>query len=678
MPLIEQERQRNLTAVSHADCPSLIRDVLANGIVRPSRTFVERTGYSASELKPEPLLEWVKPTDRVRFQEVLEQGEGSLEAAHRTKQGQWIEFDWRIKSREGRTVALGILKDLHPQTSQPRRAQADELPSTMHGVLEEMARIIEDERPGLKCSVLLLDDDGLRIVGGAGPSLPDEYNKAVEGLLIGPAVGSCGTAAFWGEPVVVEDIQNDVLWRDLKDIAKQAGVASCWSHPIRTKNGKILGATALYSPTPRIPTQHELDGLATAARMFGLEIERAYAEQALEKSKAARARRESELEDQLHQAAKMEALGVLAGGVAHDFNNMLVTVLGNAEIAMTTVPEKGDTYQMLEDIVEASKSATELCSQMLAYAGRGVMSTQRLECNALIRKLGGLLQVAISKKASLDYDLCEQLLYVEADQSQLSQVIMNLITNASDALMSEPGQIQVATGIDRFDSSDLKSYQIGDATVPGTYVWLKVSDNGCGMDPETQEKMFDPFFTTKFTGRGLGMAAVRGIVLRHQGHIQIVSQPGGGTTCTLLLPSANSASVVPVRQTSETLETKRKRIMIVDDETKVRRTLERVLRISDFDVIQACDGRDAIEIYRKEHDSIDGILLDLSMPNLDGEETFRELKKIRTDVRVVLNSGYAEEDILNRMKGAGFAGLLHKPTPTKILIATLRKVTEGP
>lgn len=677
MQPIDHERKSAPSAVTRPDSPSLIRDVAADGMARPSRTFVECTGYSASDLKAKPLLDWIEPSQRRRFEEALEVGEGSVIAAHQTRQGQWIEFEWKIKSRNSGTVVLGKSNEGRPPSPQIQGTQPVELPSTMQEVLEEMARIIEDERPGLKCSVLLLDDDGLRIVGGAGPSLPADYNKAVEGLLIGPAVGSCGTAAFWGERVVVEDIQNDFLWRDLKDIAKKAGVASCWSHPIRTKNGKVLGATALYSPTPRIPTQHELDGLATAARMFGLAIERAYAEQALEKSKAAQAQRESELEDQLHQAAKMEALGVLAGGVAHDFNNMLVTVLGNAEIAMTTVPKNGETYQMLEDIVEASKSATELCSQMLAYAGRGVMSTQRLECNTLIRRLGSLLQVAISKKASLDYDLCDQLLYVDADQSQLSQVIMNLITNASEALMSKAGQILVSTGVNHFDSDDLKNFQIGDSEATDTYVWIKVLDTGCGMDPETQEKMFDPFFTTKFTGRGLGMAAVRGIVLRHQGHIQFVSQPGNGTTFTLLLPAASPGSIDTVPEKGNPPTSSRKRIMIVDDEPQVRRTLDRVLRIAGFDVIQAKDGRDAIDIYRNKHHSIDGILLDLSMPNIDGEETFRELKKIHPDVRVVLNSGYAEEDILNRIKGAGFAGLLHKPTPIETLVSTLRKATKA-
>jgi signal transduction histidine kinase/ActR/RegA family two-component response regulator len=676
MENVEQDHSFATTTSSKPDHPIVIREVGSGGYVRASRTFTEQMGYEATELQNKPLLDWIDPSRHDCFRKILEAGSGSIVASHQTKAGDWIEFEWQIKSWNEKSMALGSLFEDPASSTNSHRAQTAELPSTMHEVLEEMARIIEAERPGLKCSVLLLDDNG-RLEGGAGPSLPEEYNNAVEGLIVGPGVGSCGTAAFWGERVIVEDIQKDVLWKDLKEIAARAGVASCWSHPIRSKNGKILGATALYSPTPRIPTQQELDGLGTAASMFGLAIERAYAEQALEKSKAARAQRESELEDQLHQAAKMEALGVLAGGVAHDFNNMLVTVLGNAEIAMATVPKDDETQKMLKDIVTASRSATELCNQMLAYAGRGVMTPQSLECNAMIKELGGLLQVAISKKASLEYDLSDAPLIVEGDKSQLGQVFMNLITNASEALMTETGQVLISTGLSHYDTVDLEAFQIGNAQTAGSYVWLKVSDTGCGMDAETQAKIFDPFFTTKFTGRGLGMAAVRGIVLRHKGHIQITTEPSSGTTFTVLLPSTTPQGLEVNPEEKAAPKSRSKRIMIVDDEPQVRKTLDRLLSMSGFEVVQAKGGREAIDVFRSENQAIDCVLLDLSMPDLAGEETFRELKKIRPDVRVVLNSGYAEQEILDRIKGAGFAGLLHKPTPMNVLLETLQEVTKS-
>ncbi len=667
--------KKRSSKLGHPDLPVIIRSAQAGDFTRVSRLFLEQMGLDSDELKAKPLTEWIHPDDRSSLQTFLEAGEGSLTARHRTQSGEWIDFDWKTRHHEGQSVVMGVLHAPTDQSNTEPSVEPEPRPSTMHEILEEMARIIEDERPGLKCSVLLLNEDRTRIVGGAGPSLPQEYNKAVEGLLIGPEVGSCGTAAYWNERVIVEDIQSDPLWRNLKKIAAQAGVASCWSHPITTKSGRVLGATALYSPTPRVPTQQELDGLGSAARMFGLAIEHAYAEEALEKAKAARQKRESELEDQLHQAAKMEALGVLAGGVAHDFNNMLVSILGNAEMAMKTVPSESETHLMLRDIITASRSASELCSQMLAYAGRGVMSKQKLECNELLTELGSLLQVAISKKAVLDYALSSEPLYVDGDKAQLVQVFMNLITNASESFNNSTGRILTRTGLKQYTSDELAGFQIGSARTEGSYAWFQVADTGSGMSPETVAKLFDPFFTTKFTGRGLGMAAVRGIVLRHKGHIRIESELGKGTTFTVLLPSVNAPSASDWNGSSPNEPDRPKRVMVVDDEDQVRRTLARVLRSSGFDALQAENGKRAIELFQEHRDSIDCVLLDLSMPDLDGEETFRELKKIDPQVKVILNSGYAEEDILNRIDGAGFAGLLHKPTPSDILIAKLQEVT---
>ena len=658
------------------DLPMIVRDARSGGLARVSRTFTDQLGYVASELGDRPLLEWIEPADRDRFQQILDEGQGTLQARHETKQGGWVEFDWRVRSEDKGPVVFGVLHEDGRAAAKYLRSQPAALPDTMHGILEAMALIIEDERPGMKCSVLLLDDAGRHVSVGAGPSLPDEYNNAIEGLMIGPGVGSCGTAAYWNERVIVEDIQKDVLWKDLKEHAAKAGVGSCWSQPITSKSGQVLGATAIYSPKPRVPTQQELDGLATAARMFGLAIERGYAEQALKASEAARTKRESELEDQLRQAAKMEALGVLAGGLAHDFNNVLATVLGNAELAMMKVPRDGDAYEMLGDIITASRSATELCNQMLAYAGRGVMSTRRLELNSTIRELGGLLHVALSKKATLEYKLCDEALFLEADRAQLDQVLMNLITNAAEALANEPGRIVASTGQRAFDADELARFQPGVPLAAGRYVWVTVSDTGCGMSPETLTKIFDPFFTTKFTGRGLGLAAVRGIILRHHGGISIESELGRGTTFTVLLPRADppEKDSRPVKEVDQ--QWSAKRVLVVDDEPQVRKTLARVLRASGFEVVQARDGREAIEVFRREQDSIDCVLLDLSMPELGGDETFRELQKIRHDVRVVLNSGYTEQDILDRFEGVGFAGVLQKPTARDVLVAKLREASQ--
>lgn len=650
----------------------IVRDARVGGFIRVNRSFEAVMGYTACELKEQAALDFVEPSDRGRFQEAIERGTGFLTARHQTKSGDWIEFDWKVKEGVGGTSLFGTRHEAGCSGAQAG-SHFDTPATDMHEILREMALIVEDERPGLKCSVLLLDDEGLRVSVGAGPSLPAEYNAAVEGLVIGPDVGSCGTAAYWNERVIVEDIQNDVLWKDLKEQAAKAGVAACWSHPILSRTGDVLGATALYSTEPRAPTQSELDGLTTAARMFALAVERGYAEQALRAREAEQIQREAEIAEQLRQTAKMEALGVLAGGIAHDFNNLLAAVIGNAEIAEESVPVGTEAHEAFLGIIAASKRATTLCSQMLAYAGRGTLTRERLECNRVILDLGELLKATISKKATLDYRLSQNTLFVEADRTQLDQVIMNLITNAAEALEDRPGTIVVASGLHTFDAGELAGFQPAASPTPGTYIWISVSDTGCGMSSETMDKIFDPFFTTKFTGRGLGLAAVSGIVQQHRGGIRIESELGRGTTFTLLFPPADPPmSGLEREDETTTLKVRTtKRVLVVDDEPTVLQTLVRALGRSGFDVVQARNGREAIETYQAEHDSIDCVLLDLSMPDLDGAETYRELLKIRTDARVVLNSGYAEDDVLRRFNGAELAGVLKKPSPIAVIVRTI-------
>ena len=354
----------------------------------------------------------------------------------------------------------------------------------------------------------------------------------------------------------------------------------------------------------------------------------------------------------------MEALGVLAGGVAHDFNNLLMTVLGNAELAMTMLADGAHAKSMLQEIVTASISPSDLCNEMLAYAGRGTLSTETLECNALVSELGGLLQVALSKKATLVYDLHKTPLAVLADRSQLRQVIMNLITNASEALGNSDGRIVIATSVCTYTRKELEVLHPSATLEPGEYVLLRVSDTGPGMSPGLQAKIFDPFFTTKSTGRGLGLAAVKGIVLGHKGTIALESKPGTGTTFTVRLPRvplSNEPAQVS-RETGDGLPAAR--ILVVDDEPAVGKTLSIILERAGYSVIRASDGQEAIDVYRLEGNSIDCVLLDLNMPKLGGDEVFRELRKIRKDACVILSSGFTEQEMIDRFQGAGLAGIV--------------------
>jgi two-component system, cell cycle sensor histidine kinase and response regulator CckA len=635
----------------------LLREAQAGGFLRGNRGFYEDLGVDAEALAREPLTHWIHPEDRAAFDEVLSKGTGSLRARHRDAQGGWVSMSWEIQTEPEGTLVLGrrSVDDTSPceetKSSIGKGVRADS------DTLAAMVRYIEAINLGMKSSVLILDESGNHVSVGAGPSLPAEYNEAVEGLAIGPTVGSCGTAAYWGVPVIVEDIQADPLWRNLKEHAARAGLGACWSHPVLCAQGEVLGAVALYSPEPRRPSEDDLRRLRLAAGMVGVELERAEAR-----------RRESELEEQLRHTAKMEALGVLAGGIAHDFNNMLGTILGNAEISMAELGEASAAQPMLADIVTACHCATDLCNQMLAFAGRGVISTECFDVNAAVRELASLLQSASSKKTTVEYRLADEALFVEANKSQLQQVVMNLLTNANEAIGEDLGRIVVMTEARHHDLTELRELAPHVDLEAAEYVRVVVSDTGCGMTAETQERVFDPFYSTKTMGRGLGLATVQGIVNRHGGTIHLESRVGEGTRFLVLLPRAVSPSLPLDRSPQAARTQESKGVLVVDDERALLASYERMLRHGGFEVFTAADGAEAVEVLRTHHAEIDCVVLDLSMPKLNGEETFHQLREIDADVRVIINSGYTEEELLQRFHGTGFAGFLQKPVPMKTLL----------
>ncbi len=638
----------------------ILRSASEPGLLRINRRFEEKFGLEPSELVTRPLLQWIHPDDRPELAACIDNGEGTVTARHATTSEAWIAVDWKIRTSSDGTVALGLCAERDKNSANP--LETETRGSTITDTLHAMARIVERKNPGLRCSILLTEN-GL-ITGGAGPSLPDSYNAAVEGLEIGPFVGSCGTASFWNTPVIVEDIHTDPLWRDLRDAAALAGVGACWSHPITSTDGVVLGAMALYADEPRAPTQSHMDGLEIAAHMVGLAIQR------------------DRLEEQLREAVKMEALGVLAGGIAHDFNNMLATVLGNAEMAKSTLPRDAEACGMLDEIVTASISASELCNQMLAYAGRSSRSTESFDFNELVEEIGGLLNVTLSKKARIIYDLASAPLGVVADRSQLRQVMLNLVTNAAEAIGEDTGQILVRTTIKELTSDESESLYSNANLQLGEFVHVLVRDSGSGMSAETLTKIFDPFFSTKPTGRGLGLAAVKGIIKSHGGGITLESELGRGTTFSVLLP------YVPLpeghgRPTGEPelVSSNGALILVVDDEPQVLDVHSRILEQAGYHILRARDGQDAIDVFRTHAEEIDGVLLDLSMPKLGGDEVFRMMRTIREDVPVVLSSGFTEQEMLDRFRGDGLAGAVQKPVQMKVLLtrvaAALRTTAMG-
>jgi PAS domain S-box-containing protein len=369
------------------------------------------------------------------------------------------------------------------------------------------------------------------------------------------------------------------------------------------------------------------------------------------------------LERQLQETQKLESLGILAGGIAHDFNNLLTAVLGNASLARLEVPGSSPAQRSLEEIELAAERAAELCSQMLAYSGQGRFVISRVNLTSLVQETIELINASVSKRAKLELHLAEPLPSVSGDATQLRQIVMNLVINASESLTDGPGTVSIRTGAMNADPAWLTDAQIVPETFEGDFVVLEVSDTGVGMNPETLSRIFDPFFTTKFTGRGLGLAAVLGIVRGHRGALKVASVLGQGTTFSLALPAVGATvqetPIVGKKQTARS--DLHATVLVVDDEASVRRTVTRALERMGCAVVPAEDGAIALDRVRQYGKPFDLVFLDLTMPQMDGVQTLRKLRRLRPNLPVILMSGFAEAHAIARFGEHQLAGYLQKP-----------------
>jgi PAS domain S-box-containing protein len=386
------------------------------------------------------------------------------------------------------------------------------------------------------------------------------------------------------------------------------------------------------------------------------------------------AQKQREFEVHIQEAQKLESLGILAGGIAHDFNNLLTVILGHANLALMDLTPESPARDNLREIDKASGRAAELCRQMLAYAGKGRFVMETVNLSRLIEESAHLLQVSLSKKVMLRCQLDEALPAIEADPAQLRQVVMNLVINAAEAIDNAEGFITLSTSTVLCDKDHPLAGQVIKPPVSGRYVCLEVADTGCGMDAKTTARIFDPFFTTKFAGRGLGLAALLGIVRSHNGGVTVESEPGRGTTFRILIPVSTKA--VAAAQSGEASPSWRGKgtILLVDDEELVRFVTGQMLEYCGFNVLPAGDGREALNLFRAHASEIVCVLLDLAMPHMDGQETFRELRLIQPDVRVVLATGYSDQEVAKRFSNAGLNGFIAKPYRLESLGAKLREV----
>ncbi|HEX7452990.1 MAG TPA: ATP-binding protein [Polyangiaceae bacterium] len=377
------------------------------------------------------------------------------------------------------------------------------------------------------------------------------------------------------------------------------------------------------------------------------------------------------LEEKLMHTQKLESLGVLAGGIAHDFNNLLVTILGNASLAMDQLQADPVTLPLLEEIELGARRAAELTRQMLDYSGQGKFKLQTLNLPDAAREMAGLLRGMIPKNVALHYQVQDGLKPIEADPAQIRQVIMNLITNAAESMTERAGRVVISVEEVQLSAHDLEEYP-NHAAAAGRFLSLEVKDDGCGMDDETRRRMFDPFFTTKFKGRGLGMAAVLGIVRSHGGAIRTDSQKGVGTRVRVLLPAKDP----PPAERAAGSGT-RGTVLVVDDDQGVQSLVRRALTARGFGVITASSGEDALRLFEQHRRELSLIVMDVTMPQMSGVEALKRIRATGSDIPALLSSGYSAEVIGE--DSPKFSAYLQKPYDvTELLRAVASAIVSEP
>jgi PAS domain S-box-containing protein len=657
-------------------------------------------------------------------------------------------------------------------------------------ILETLCTNIEKHYSGLLCSVLLLDADGTTLRHGASPSLPRNYRQAIDGVQIGACAGSCGTAAFRRQPVIVSDISTDPLWADFRHLALPHGLRACWSTPIISQKGSVLGTFAVYYREPRTPDAEHLQLVAHATHLaaVAMEWDRAQAELRsaenryrtlverlpaityiaelgaqgpwhyvspqiesmlgfspadwLSNSSAWIDRvhpedRESvlavedhfqknrdlfqaeyrmfardgtvlwfrdeavmlpaaedqpslmqgvmyditerkRLEDQLRHSQKMEAVGLLAGGVAHDFNNVLMLIQAHNERLRGGLAKDSSAQKESLGIEHAVARAASLTGRLLAFSRKQVLQPKVMDLNEVLTEVAKMLDRLIGKSIALQVVPAAQLWPVKADPGQIEQLIMNLAVNARDA-MQQGGQLVIET----------RNAEIGDAhprlrdgVHPGRYVTLIVSDTGVGMDSETQTHMFEPFFTTKEPGKGtgLGLAIVYGVVKQIGGWTHVDSKPGEGTTFEIYLPWAEETKALEPALGTQGLFATTPRgtetILLVEDETGIRELAAEFLRRLGYMVLHGMDGDEALRIAEGHEDLIHLLVTDMAMPNVGGKELAQRLRKVRPQIKVLFMSGYPDHPALAHGAGSVQTTVLQKPFSLDTLAQQVRTLLD--
>ncbi|OGV44542.1 MAG: hypothetical protein A2X46_03055 [Lentisphaerae bacterium GWF2_57_35] len=597
-----------------------------------------------SQLVNTPIMELVHPDDRARIQKKADHLRNGLRSMI-MMETRIMRLDGRIITVEGRATLItyngkpavqSIITDIteRKEVEEAQRKEIDFAYNLVQALPAFFAAISHDNRVILM-NAAMLGSLGYRLEEVVGMDFLTQFVPAAEREA---AAASFKKMLDYHQPLLSE---SSLLRRDGHEL-----VVEWHGRPVLKENGEI-----------------------DYFFVVGVDL--------TERRRAEEERKR--LEVQIQRAQKLESLGVLAGGIAHDFNNILVNILGNADLALLDLAADSLVRPRLEDIKKAGLRASELSNQMLAYSGKGRFLVQRHNLNKLVEDMVNLLKVSVSKKAVIKYHFTDNLPPIEADSAQIRQVIMNLITNASEAIGDKDGLITISTGLADVDGHYLAETYLHDDLPAGRYIYLDIADNGSGMDAQTKAKLFDPFFTTKFIGRGLGLAAVLGIVRGHRGAIKVLSELGRGTTFRVLFPCSDMlVEVEPDNEPASKVEWAGSgTILVVDDEDGVRMVLRMMLERFGFTVLTAADGLDAINVYSEDPDGISAVILDLSMPHMSGQEVFRSLREINPDVRVILSSGYTAEHARSQFLDLLPDGFVQKPYVTHALLSAVRTALQA-
>jgi signal transduction histidine kinase/ABC-type amino acid transport substrate-binding protein/ActR/RegA family two-component response regulator len=472
--------------------------------------------------------------------------------------------------------------------------------------------------------------------------------------------GSPCRKVYRGEPCIyAEDVQQ--RFPDFQ-LLRELGVSGYVGCPLLDASGRSLGMMAVLK---RQADTHP-EETASLLRIFSSRATAELGRRAAERERLL-------MEQQMQHVQKLESLGLLAGGIAHDFNNLLTAMLGHLNIAQVRLSPESPAVPALANLERIIHRTAELTRQMLAYSGKGRFVVQHHDMNRVISEMVHLLEVSISKKVALRLTLAESAAPIKADAAQIQQVLMNLVTNAADAIGDKDGTIRISTAVARLDRAYLDQVFHGQELQPGDYTILEVQDTGCGMSPETLSRIFDPFFTTKPTGHGLGLSATLGILRGHHAGLKIYSEQGRGSTFKVLFPSAGSApeQKSPPQVSQASLEGLR--VLLVDDEAILRESTTEALRTLGVKVTLAADGQEAVDLVAGNSGAFDLVFMDLTMPRMDGRRAFQEIQKICPGLPVVLTSGYNEQESIQDFIGRGLAGFLQKPYTLNALRETLQR-----